>query len=234
MASVVPTEQSLAPFTDRAVDVVEQATQVAVIGPESYEDACELRKTLKGIDAEIVAYYEPRKADAARVHKQYCTDEKTMREPVLTAIQRIDRSLLAYDAAERKRADDERRRLEAEARAKEEARRREQAEALKEHGQERAAEAVLARPLPATMPVAAPVAVTRQKGSGVAFRTTWKAAVVDLELLVKHVAAHPEHLELLQVNQSKADDMASALHEGLATAVPGLDAVSSTGVAGRR
>lgn len=237
MASVVPTEQTLAPFTDRAVDIVEQASSVAIIGPESYADACELRKTLKSIDAEIVEYYKPRKADAARVHKQYCADETTMRDPVLTAIQAIDRGLLAYDAAERKRADDERRRLEAEARAQEEQRRREQAEALKETGHEKAAEAVLARPLPATMPVAAPVAVTRQKGgvgAQVTYRTTWKASLVSLADLVAHVAAHPEHLELLQLNQGKADDMASALHEGLAAAVPGLDAISSTGVSGRR
>lgn len=76
------------------------------------------------------------------------------------------------------------------------------------------------------------VAYTAPAKTGTATREVWKAELTNLHELVKHVAAHPEHINLLSFDQSAGNTLAKALKNGLN--VPGLRATMETSLAVRR
>lgn len=64
------------------------------------------------------------------------------------------------------------------------------------------------------------IAVSAPVKTGTSTRAKWTAELVDFLKLVQHVAQHPEHLGLLEFNQSAANKLASALQSN--TNVPGM------------
>lgn len=68
------------------------------------------------------------------------------------------------------------------------------------------------------------------KVAGVSVRKNYKARVTNMLELVKHVAAHPEFINLLELNQSSADKLAKSLEEKLSSVIPGLAAENAASV----
>jgi len=68
-----------------------------------------------------------------------------------------------------------------------------------------------------------------EKVEGLIRRQTWHAEVLDPMLLVKHVAKHPELVNLLEPKMAALNSLARAQQDGLD--IPGVRAVSKTGIA---
>ena len=64
--------------------------------------------------------------------------------------------------------------------------------------------------------------VSVEEQGGVRSRENWDAELTDLLALVKHVAANPQHLNLLQLNQVAARAQAKSLKGAMN--IPGLKA----------
>lgn len=70
--------------------------------------------------------------------------------------------------------------------------------------------------------------------SGATIRKNYKARVTDMMALIRHVAAHPEYVNLLELNQAAADKLAKSLEQRLSKAIPGLDAWNDPSVSRKR
>lgn len=72
----------------------------------------------------------------------------------------------------------------------------------------------------AAVTVAAPVATTQVKVSGVSSAKSYDFEVTDLYALVKHIAEHPEHVSLVQADSIKLRGLVKSL--GMNTKLPGV------------
>jgi hypothetical protein len=90
-------------------------------------------------------------------------------------------------------------------------------------GDSAAAEAILAEPVSAPIVTVAPQVA---KVDGVSSTTRWSAEVMDLMMLVRYVAAHPEWVSLLEANMPNLNRLAISQHEALS--IPGVRAVKTT------
>jgi hypothetical protein len=79
--------------------------------------------------------------------------------------------------------------------------------------------------VPATVAIAAKV-------SGTSVRKTWKAKVTDKAKFIQHVAAHPEFLAMIDINETLLNGMARAQQENLS--LPGVQPYQESGIASRR
>lgn len=137
--------------------------------------------------------------------------------------------LLGYQAEQQRKAAEQRRILE-QAAAAERAKLAAEAKRLEEEG--RAGEAVVQRAI-AEMVVAQPTTVAAApKVAGLATRTTIEFEVVDLLALVKHVAAHPELIGLLQADSVRVRSYVKGL--GLDTNLPGVRVFEKASLAASR
>lgn len=144
-------------------------------------------------------------------------------------------AMAAYDEEQERIRREEQRRLEAEARKAEEARRLEEAAALEAEGvaegdeeKIRAAEELVSEPV--ETPV---VSIEKEtpKVAGVSYRETWDLKVVDLHKLVKHVAEHPDLVNLVQPNTVALRQMARSLKDNMR--IPGVKAFAKKTVSAR-
>lgn len=83
----------------------------------------------------------------------------------------------------------------------------------------------------AAIVTAAPVATSITKAAGASMRKNWKAEVTDKAALIKHVAANPHLVNLLDVNDSALNKMAKALELNLN--LPGVRPWNDVGLAVR-
>lgn len=222
--------------TTEALDIVQQVDVLCaarLVDALAYTAATGLLKTVKGFQSEIKTYYEPRKAQAKAVHQQYCDDERERLLPLTTAESLLKRSLLAYDEEQARIQREEQRWLEEMARKQEEERRLAEAAALEMEGNASDDPELLfqANEL-ITQPIETPlvsVARATPKIAGVAYRENWKAECVSLLQLVRHVAEHPEHLNLLQANGTALNQLARAQKSGLK--LPGVRIICEKNIA---
>lgn len=68
--------------------------------------------------------------------------------------------------------------------------------------------------------VAPPVEPTKVKVGGISTATTYDFELTDLHALIRHVAEHPEHLNLLMVDSVKLRGLVKSL--GANTKLPGV------------
>lgn len=194
-------EQEVAP-------VVQEANEIAVSSPESYQRAIDFLRSVKAAQKKVTEFFGPMKKSAHDNWKKTVAAENSVLGPLTDAESAVKRKASSYQQEEERKRIAEQRRLQAEAdeRARKERERLEkQAAKLKtpELKEERLAEAES---------VAAPVialAPTVPKTSGVATRTTWKARVVD-------VAAVPR--EWMTVNEKALDAFARSTKGSVAVA----------------
>jgi hypothetical protein len=223
--------------TTETTDIVQRAQAIAIVDGGSYTQAGELLRTVKAFQSDVTHYYKPRKEQAKAVHQQYCDDERDRLAPLLRAEAALKQGMKSFDDQQELLRQAEQRRLEEEARRRAEARQLEEAAALEMEGNAANDPELLyqANEL-LTQPVETPLvtlAKATPKVAGVTYRETWKGECVDLMRLVRHIAEHPEHVNLLQANTTAINQLARAQKSGLK--LPGLRVLMDRDIAaGRR
>ena len=114
------------------------------------------------------------------------TAETSIKRSMLAFKQDMDRKAAVEQAARDKVAREERERLEADARAAAADGKVEEAEAI------RATADVISAPV---------VSIGQTKASGISTTKRWKARVIDQAALLAHIAAHPECIEWVTINE---------------------------------
>lgn len=219
--------------SERALSWPEQARACCVLDDAAYARAAELLVGIKGLRAEVNLAFDPIIADAHRTHKTACDKKRLAEAPLVEAEGILKTAMGTYHREQERLRVLEERRLQDEARQEEEARRLNAAAALELEGNRTENPELLweANEL-IEQPVIAPpvtVASTTPKIAGIVHRDNWSARVTDLKALVKYVAAHPEHLNLLQPNTTALNQLAKAMKTNLK--VDGVQAFNAPVVA---
>lgn len=112
MSDLVISEEQI---KKEALTLKQKAEAMQIVTPEDYQSSAEMRKVLKDLDKNIVAFFEPMKAAASAAHKTICAKENEARKPITEADALVSRKRTAYYDEQ------ERIRKEAEAKAQREA-----------------------------------------------------------------------------------------------------------------
>lgn len=155
------------------------------------------------------------------MHKGLTSLRSTLTEPPEQANRMLNRKATDYETEQERLARAEQVRLEEQARKREEESRLIDAAELEQAGQAEEAAAVLQAPMPQPV-IHVPAQVA--KIEGVTRRTTYRAEVTDLMALIRHVAAHPDLVNLLAANTTALNAMARA--QRLELRLPGVRAVA--------
>lgn len=225
------------------VELRQQADAVSIVDSATFAQAADLLKNVNMLRKRIEEHYEPIKSAAHAAHKAAVAACNEHLKPVSEVEQVLKRKCGEWQRVEAERIaklraeEEERQRAEAAELAKKEAEARKLledqrialAEKLQASGQTEKAQAALAAPVvvPDWMkpaPSAPREIVTAPKVDGVGLSLKWKASITDKLALVKHVAAHPELLHLLDANMPALNGMARSMKEGFE--MPGVIAVS--------
>jgi hypothetical protein len=203
--------------------VVQEAQGLAITSQADYEGAADFVKMVTLRLKQLEDVFGPIAAKQYAAWKETKAQQARFAEPLQEAKKTVVAKIAAWDLEQERLRREEQRRLEEEARKAAEEELLAEAVAAEAAGVESAvAEAILSAPL-APKVVVVPPAHQRAEGVSKA-RDNWSCELVSLAALVKHAAAHPEALGLLQVNQVAANQMARALKENFN--VPGLKAVN--------
>lgn len=216
--------------TARALSYPDQARGFVIVDAPTYERACEFLKGVKALRQEIADTFDPHIRRAHEAHKALLAEKQEAERPLADAERIVKDGLVAFDREQERQQREAQQRQLAEQRRLEEERRLQEALALEARGRHEQADAVLEKPIVVPVPVLPAREVP--KVSGVAFRETYSARCTDLLALVRHVAAHPEHTNLLQVNQAALNSLARSLRQQLQ--IPGVDVVATRDVAAAR
>lgn len=215
---------------ERALTFPDQARALRIADAVSYAQACEFLKGIKTLRTEIAETFQPHITRAHESHKALIKEKADAEAPLADAERITKAALVTYDQQQEQARRAEEARVRAELKRQEEERRLSEAVALEAAGETEDADALLAEPIP--VPVVA-VQPTTPKVSGISYRETWGAEVVDLAALVAFVATRPEFAGLLTPNMPALNAQARSLKGALQ--IPGVKAVCTRDVAaGRR
>lgn len=211
--------------------LVLRAQAIVITDDETYTAAVAFMNDVATRRKVIVEKFREPKQKAHESHRSICALEAELLGVVETAEREAKKRIGAYRAEQERKAEEERRRLEDIARKQEEERRLAEAQELQDAGELEAAEVVISEPI---APPPVKIAPPTPKVAGVQFRESWQFEVSNLLQLVKHVAAHPEDLNLLQANTTAIRQMVQARKS--ACQIPGVRVWSEKSVAagGRR
>lgn len=211
----------------------DRARALSILGTETYIQAGELLKGIKALRQTIAATFDPHIKRAFDAHRALCREKQDAEAPLLEAEQILKRGLVAYDTEQERLRREEERRRQDEARRIEEVRRLEEAATLEQEAHSTGDGALLDQAMELLeMPVPTPVVAvekTTPKVQGVTYRETWSAKVISPLALVKFVAAHPEHINLVSPNLTALNQLARAMKGAMK--VDGVQAVSEKSVA---
>jgi len=217
--------------------LVERAKALVIDSAESHGVALNTIKACRAVEKELTDRFEKPRKDLDTAKKSLLATRDGMVGPFAEARSIVSRKADDYEAAERRRAEAEARAAEAEARRIEAANRaaeqeRALAAALEAEqagdGQQAAdllAEAEEVESAPVFVPVVAPRAQIATV-AGVSTQTRYSAEVVDMGMLVAHVATHPDMLNLLEPDMPALNSLARSLRDAMR--IPGVRAVAST------
>jgi len=165
---------------DWAAIAVQQSKEFTVSDQQSYTNAAELCKDIKGRINQITDYWKPLKEAAAKQHKDICAKEKELLTPFSTAETDLKNKMAAY---QRQKMEEERiQREEAERFKREEADRlmklaeEAEKEGMSEHAEYLVEEAAKAE----TMYIPQ---VKQEKTAGTSAIRVWKARIINDELV---------------------------------------------------
>ena len=199
--------------TEYAAVVHEAKNIVSVDTAEQAEAATNLGRLLQTATKETEAFFKTIKSQIDDIKKPILQAEKDDQSPYLTEKSRLGTLLTSYQAAERRKREEEERR------AREEAERQAEADALQRAielaamGEPDAAEEVLAEPV-----IAAPVIIlaAAPKPKGSVLKESFSAEVVDFKALVEAVAAGRVPLLALQPDHSFINNQARLFKDAFA------------------
>lgn len=199
----------------------EWAAQLVVADADTRREASAGVAGLKKMAAQVKELFADSKKAAHKAHRAVCAAEAKLLEPIMDAAKIAEGKMIDYDRAERKRIEDERRRLQAEADAKAEAERKRLAalaarctvDADKREAYAEAAEAVI--------PQAVVLPQADDRAEGEVRQVRWRAVCVDMGLLIKAAAdGNVNAAAMLEFNQAAANRLATALkRDGVAPGV---------------
>lgn len=209
-------------------EVLNQAQTLEVKDSASHARGNEILKALKGAIAIIEkgdptsdweGFDGPVKA-AFDGHRFLVKLRDMALSPYKTAYQVQNVRMLAWEAEEKRKAQEAAQRLQEEARKLEEERALADAIAAEEAGDKQAAEEILSTPV-SVPSVAVTPAIPKVEGRSV--RENFKGRIVDLLKLVRHVAEHPEDLAVLEGNMPAINQRAKSQRRGFN--LPGCELV---------
>lgn len=229
--SALPIEVETKDLEVRALAWPDRARAIVISDDQTFIAAGDFVTEIKSLRKEIDSTFDPIIAAAHKAHQEAISQKRRHEAPLAEAEMIIKKSLTIYRDAQERRAAEERRRLEDEARKREEDRRLAEAQELQDSGDVAAADEIISEPI---APPPVKVAPITPKVASVQFRETWQFSIENLHELVKHVAAHPEDLNLLQANTTAVRQMVNARKS--ACRIPGVKVWSEKSVAagGRR
>lgn len=214
-----PNEKAVAELRGQSSVILAWASQLAVATKQDADGAMLRLSEIKGIRKKWTDYWKPLKDAAKAAHAAICEKEKEGTSVMDEAEQTVKGKVLAWQQAERAKAEEAQRKAQAEAEEKarrERERLEKEAARLKtpELRQERLeqAAAVVAPVITVEAPVAA--------AAGTATRSTWKAEVVDIAALIAAASPGTVAASLLAFDQKAADAFARATKGR--TPVPGV------------
>lgn len=203
--------------------LVSGARAFAVIDVDTNRVALERVRSLRSAEKAITDHFEPARKAADEAKKAILQARDSLVGPIAEARSIYDRSAATYEEGERRKAEQEQRRLQEQARKQEEERALLEAIDAEASGDAQGAAEILAAPVTVAVVAVAPAVA---KVEGVSSRTTWSAEVYELLSLVQHVAAHPEWISLLEPCLPNLNRLAVAQREALR--IPGVRAVSKS------
>ena len=202
--------------------MVAEARAFVVHDAETYAEALRRAADLRVKRAGVEALFADPKAKAHAAHKSICIAENRTLGPFDEGITLYTGNARDFHAAEERRMEQERRRLEAEAKRVEETRRLEEAASAVEQGMSE--EEVLAT-LDAPVMAAVEMAPAVPKIDGVSYVTTYRACEKDKLAALRHVVEHPEWLGLVTFSPAGMNRLAASQREGFK--FPGFELVKT-------
>lgn len=205
-------QQDIETLQQESTKIVEQAKQFCITTQEQYEKAAGFLVTIKQMQKEIKATFDPIVEKAHAAHKEATTQRKKHLDPLIEAEEIVKReSLTFYREQERIRLEEERKAQERA--AAEERRKKEELEARAQKwegkGNEDKAEEI--REQAAQVYVAPkPVAPTFQKTHGQAIKEVWKVEIVDMKAFITGIAQGSASVEFVDPNMSALNRFANA------------------------
>lgn len=225
--------------------LVSKSNDLAIVTHDDYMSAGEQLKRIKTMQKNVVDLFEKPKKSAFQAHRDISEAEKKLLEPLKRAetvcAGKVQKYLVEEQKAKELAARLERERAEkiameeAEAlRKKEEEEKLNLAVQLENHGFKEEAEQVLtaeAAPIVVTPVIATIKQPEKPRVEGIHTRTTYRAEVSDMMLLLKAIVEGKAALTLVQANESVLNKMATALRHELR--IPGVKVIEQSSVVTR-
>lgn len=205
-------------YVDQSSAMLKQAESLAVTDQDSHGLAMEKLVQVAGVVNNIKAKFAPLKKDAHAVHKRICAMETEVLGKFVAVRRVYSGKVTEYETEARRKAEEEQRRREAEARKAEEERRINEAIAAEEAGDVEQAETILEEP-DAPAPIVQ-VEPETAKVQGVSTAKRWTAEVTSKIELIQFVAKNPQWNHLLEPSMKDLHALARAQRQALQ--IPGV------------
>lgn len=222
--------------------LTEQAERLQITDPATFRQAEELLRTLAAFEDRVTEFFAEDIANAYRTWNTLTSKRKKQLDPIEAARNTLAARYAAFDRAEKARAEEERKRREAEALLEQRNRLAAEAAQLEQQSEEAAdprqadrlaEEAAQVRHEAATAPAPyIPAQRTVAPSKGISAREKWAFEVTDKLAIVKEVAAGRLSLEAVEVNGTYFRGRATT-DKGTAT-IPGVRFFDAGSVAVRR
>lgn len=188
--------------------VIHSALSIEIIDKESLQDAVDSLYKVKSVQKKVEEYWSPLNKKAYEHWKQILAKKKEMLEPLIKAEKIIKNKITAFEEWERKRAEEERRKMQAKL---EEQARKERERLLKK------ADKIKSQELKETLieqaeEIEAPEVhiESNTKVDGISYRTTWKAKVVNKKLFLEAALKDDNLLSFILIDEKKLNKIAQA------------------------
>lgn len=208
--------------------LVARAKAFEVRDVESHAEALTVIRRFRAGEKGIEDHFARAKKAASDAHKELVRSIAALVGPIADARSILNAKADAYEREERRKAGEEQRRLQAEARKQEEERALMAAIEAEAAGDSQESAAILEQPVSVPVVTVAPAIA---KVEGVSTRVLWSAEVTDLHALIVYVAAHPEWVSLLEPSMPNLNRL--AVSQRAALSLPGVRAVDRTSRATR-
>lgn len=208
-------------IADEYAPLVLRARAIKVTDRAGHESAQKALQGLKQAERKVRERLDPIISDAHKAHRGLTALRNDLLAPITQAVGVVNGECDRYEAVQRRLAEEKRRAEEEKARQAEEERRLMEAIEAEEDGDTAEAEALLEEPVETPVVHVEPETA---KVQGVTARVRWKAEVVDLVALIKHVAEHPEWQHLLTPAMPALNGLARSQRDALN--LPGVKAVA--------
>lgn len=222
-------ENEIAVMEETALTWPERATAITIIDQASYDLAANTLIEIAEIEKQIKAHHAPMKTTAHNAHKAAVIAEKKFLDPLVTAKSTIKRAISSWEVEQRKIREEAEREAREKARKEEEEIRLAKAlEAEKAGKSEAEVEKIIDTPVEVKVEPVKPAFIP---SANVGTRETWKAEVIDINLLCQAVANGEAPILSVLANMPFLNTAVRAAKENFK--IPGVKAVKETSIVTR-